>query len=158
MIKDFANVPRVYLDLDGPVADFLQVMHERQMSGSDLKLVPGVYWELPVVNGAREAIRIITGMGYEVWILSKIPDENPHAATEKLLWLRNHFPEVAERIIISPDKGCIGSEYDILIDDHPEWANAHNFNGKIIKFERDSVDVNPLNAWHAVLKEVPTVE
>lgn len=155
MIKDYKDLPRVYLDLDGPVADFLKVMTDRNMSGSDLKLIPGVYRELPVINGAREAIRILAGMGYEVWILSKIPDENPYAATEKILWLNQYFPEIGERIILSPDKGCIGTDRDILIDDHPEWANAHNFSGLVIKFERDSVDVNPLNVWVQVLKEVP---
>lgn len=158
MIKDYKDLPRVYLDLDGPVADFLKVMTERNMSGSDLKLIPGVYRELPVINGAREAIRILAGMGYEVWILSKIPDENPYSATEKILWLNQYFPEIGERIILSPDKGCIGTSRDILIDDHPEWANAHNFKGRVIKFERDSVDVNTLNVWNSVLNEVPRLQ
>lgn len=35
---------------------------------------------------------------------------------------------------MSPDKGCVGTKQDFLIDDHPEWANAHNFAGQVIKF------------------------
>jgi 5'(3')-deoxyribonucleotidase len=58
--------------------------------------------------------------------LSKIPAENPHSATEKMLWVREHFPYLGDKIILTPDKGCVGSQRDFLIDDHPEWANANN--------------------------------
>ena len=51
-----------------------------------------------------------------------------------MLWLNKHLPILEDHIIVTPDKGCIGTKRDFLIDDHPEWANAHKFPGKIIKF------------------------
>lgn len=67
-------------------------------------------------------------------MMTKIPSENPYAASEKLMWMHHHLPEIEDHIIITPDKGCVGSSKDFLVDDFPEWANAHNFPGTVIQF------------------------
>lgn len=141
-IRTYRDVPRVYLDLDGPLADFEGYCKDLQAKlGSDgivspakVKLVPGTYFNLPVVEGAKDAVSKILDLGLEIMILTKIPSKNPLAASEKILWLNKHFPELDDMITITPDKGSVGSKRDFLVDDRPDWANAHNFRGTIIQY------------------------
>jgi hypothetical protein len=109
------------------------------MKGYDPKVAKkfsGTYLNLPPTIGAIEAVKELTLLKtIEVFVLSKIPSENPGAATEKHFWLARHIPILADRLILSPDKGCVGTARDFLIDDHPEWANANNFPGEIITFK-----------------------
>lgn len=126
--------PRIYLDMDGPLADFEAASNKHSIPPSRFKLLTGVYVSLPVTPGALHAVGQLLAARKEVFVLTKIPSQNAVAATEKIIWLRENFPNLQDRIIISPDKGCVGTTADILIDDHPEWANANNFPGRIIKF------------------------
>lgn len=142
-IKVFPNIPRAYIDLDGPVADFVGMMDKLQMPGEVLKMKPGIYEELDVVQGAVMGVKLLARIGYQPWILSKAPDGNFTAAAEKLKWLNARFPIFEERVIITPDKGCVGCQSDILIEDHPEWANAAAFKGMLIEFD----STKPKEAW-----------
>lgn len=134
-VKIFADKPRIYFDMDGVLADFEREGRERNIPFSELKLKIDAYRHLPVMAGAKEAVTRAIEAGFEIFVLTKIPTKNPYAATEKLFWIEDHFPEFEGHVIISPDKGAVGNERDILIDDHPEWANASNFGGTVLKFE-----------------------
>lgn len=143
-VKTYTNEKRVYFDMDGVLADFEKEGIERKIPFNELKGMIDVYRHLPVMDGAKEAVKRFIEAGYEIFILTKIPTSNPYAATEKIFWVQEHFPEFADRIIISPDKGALGQEGHILIDDHPEWANAHSFaghGGQVITFKRNWDDV-----------------
>lgn len=146
-VMTYPNKPRVYLDMDGVLADFDRAAHEHGMDPAHFKRVAGAYFGMEPVPGAIEAVRQMEAMGFLTFGLTKIPRSNPYAATEKLLWARHHFPSIADRIIISPDKGAVGTARDFLVDDHPEWANANNFPGTVIRFEGD---------WSAVLGAMAT--
>ncbi len=135
--RDYVNPKRVYFDMDGVLADFELEAEQRNVTFKELKNMIDAYRHLPIMAGAKEAVKRFIDAGYEIFILTKIPSKNPYAATEKIFWLQDHFPEVGDHIIISPDKGALGQPGHILIDDHPEWANAHNFKGQVIKFERN---------------------
>lgn len=130
----YPDLPRVYFDMDGVLADFVKESVQRNIPLKELKLKVDAYRYLPVMEGAKEAVQRAIDAGYDVFVLTKIPRENFYAATEKLFWIDEHFPILNDKVIISPDKGAVGTERDILIDDHPEWANANNFRGTIIKF------------------------
>lgn len=124
----------VYIDMDGVIADFDKAMKERGLTGNDLKMLRGTYRELEVADGAREGITALIDMGFDLHIATKIPDNNPYAATEKLLWLREHFPELAVNVTITPNKGQLGTVDDYLIDDRPHKANIVNFQGTCLHF------------------------
>lgn len=146
-VKNYSNPKRVYFDMDGVLADFEKEALDRKIPFNELKVQIDAYRHLPIMEGAREAVLRFIEAGYEVFVLTKIPKKNPYAATEKIFWIEDHIPEFEDRIIIAPDKGALGQKGHILIDDHPEWANAHNFatgGGQVIKFERD---------WNQVFKE-----
>ncbi len=135
--REYKDVPRVYVDMDGVLADFDSECTNSSMKPSELKLIPGIYRNLDVIPGAVNAIEKIVEMGYEVWALTKPPSKNPSAASEKIEWMYENFPVFKDRIIITPDKGAVGESRDFIIDDHPEWANVEKFRGTIIKFENN---------------------
>lgn len=135
--REYKDVPRVYFDMDGVLADFDKACLQASKPPSELKLIRGVYRNLETIPNAISAIEKIIEMGYEVWALTKPPSKNPSAASEKIEWMYEHFPVFEDRIIITPDKGAVGEKRDFIIDDHPEWANVEKFRGGIIKFENN---------------------
>ncbi|MDI9689808.1 hypothetical protein QM326_34780 [Burkholderia cenocepacia] len=136
-IRHYPDKVRVYVDMDGVIADFEGAARAHAMEPSHFKRVAGAFLDLDPIPGAAEAVAALDAAGYLVFALTKIPRSNPHAATEKLLWVRRHFPSLDDRIIITPDKGAVGKARDFLVDDHPEWANASNFPGTVIVFTGD---------------------
>ncbi len=143
--RSYPDQPRVYIDMDGVMADFGAECVRRATTPDALKRCPGAYRALRPLAGATDAIAKLQALGTEVFVLTKIPASNPCAATEKLLWIRDHFPSLDDRVIITPDKGCVGEARDVLLDDHPEWANADLFRGTTICFSGD---------WAAAMPDV----
>ena len=144
-IRKYPTGPRVYIDLDGTLADFEASYKRHGHEPAIYKKLAGAYYQLDPIQGAIEAVDALSRMGLHTWILSKLPSENPYSATEKLLWVRRHLPSLADRVILSPDKGCVGSAGDFLIDDRPDWANADAFRGTVIAFKGD---------WRQTLEEI----
>ena len=136
-VRTYKNAPRVYFDMDGVLADYDKKALEMQVDPAKLKLIRGIYRTFDVLEGSKEAVAEAQKLGYLVFALSKPPTENPHSATDKLIWMSLEFPEFQDRVILTPDKGCVGTERDFLIDDHPEWANAAAFKGTILHFKGD---------------------
>jgi hypothetical protein len=140
-VRNYPDVTRIYVDMDGPTADFERAMRETGKTAKELKVIPGFYSHLHPTPGAIEGIHALLDLGYFVMMLTKIPSENNYAAAEKLIWMNKHLPRMKDHTIISPDKGCIGRVRDFLIDDHPEWANAHNFSGMIFQFGGEKIEI-----------------
>lgn len=136
-IRTYPDTPRVYLDMDGPLANFDKAALEHGMDPSHFKRVAGAYLNLEPTPGAKAAVAALLAAGFQVFALTKTPKSNPYAATEKLLWVRHHFPDLDDKVIISSDKGAVGTPRDFLVDDHPEWANANKFAGTIVHFKFD---------------------
>nr|WP_276530645.1 hypothetical protein [Burkholderia multivorans] len=107
------------------------------MEPKEFKRVAGAYRNLPLMAGAAEAVARVQAMGLQPWGLTKIPASNPYSATEKLLWVQEVLPALHDRVIITPDKGAVGTARDFLVDDMPRWANAKNFPGTLIHFKND---------------------
>lgn len=134
-IRTYPDKPRAYLDMDGVLADFAASAQAAGMHPREFKKIQGAYADLPLIQGAKDAVLELEKMGFLLFSLTKIPAANPGAASDKLLWIKRHFPSIGERVIISPDKGAVGTARDFLVDDMPEWANANNFPGTVVRFE-----------------------
>ena len=135
-IKRYNRPISIYLDQDGPLADFAGAAKQQGLSPQEAKMLPGFYRSLPLTPGAREAVAELHTWGHvQVFVATKIPDANPLAATEKILWLHENFPMLEERIIVTPNKACIGTTADYLVDDRAHKADAFFFPGTFVHFE-----------------------
>lgn len=144
----------VFLDSDGPVADFKKALDASGMHTDDFKHVPGVYLYLDVTEGAEQTIADLKKYDDQnrlrVWILTKTPSGSPYAYTEKVLWYKRHFPWLEDRVILSHDKSLVGQSGDLLLDDRPHKGNASLFRGTFVLFLED----DPIGSWNALRKEV----
>ena len=120
-VREYPNITRVYLDMDGVIADFERSAHEHEMAPKNFKRVAGAYLELEPMPGAVEAVKDLEAAGFLVFALTKIPRSNPYAATEKLLWAKRHFSSLEDRIIITPDKGARGNFFTFPQHDQFPW-------------------------------------
>ena len=129
----------VFLDSDGPVADFDKALKADGRHADEFKHEPGIYLWLDVTTGATHGIHELKELDdkglIRVWILTKTPAGSPYAYTEKVLWYRRNFPWLEDRVIISHDKHIIGGLKDFLLDDRPHKANADKFRGTFFLFE-----------------------
>lgn len=133
--------------MDGVIVDFERYMRECNMSADMTKHMPGAYRSMQPIPGAIDAVRRVIDMGYEVWIATKPPSNNTAAYSEKAEWVTEHIPELANRVIVTHDKGLLGGPADYLIDDRPHKANCEDFQGQLLVY---SVDYQ----WPAVLAKL----
>lgn len=125
---------RVFVDMDGVIVDFDAYKTTHGLTGDEVKRKPGAYLAMPPIAGAKEAVRSLIGMGFEVWIATKPPTGVPYAYSDKAAWIFEHLPELKRRIIITHDKGILGDAGDFLCDDRPHKANCVSFAGEVLAF------------------------
>lgn len=136
---------RIYVDMDGVIADFEANLKGR--NPKSVKLMPGTYIRLDPIQGALEAVRTLIASGHDVWIATKTPTHNLLADSEKKHWINEYIPELLDKTIITPDKGCLRG--DVLIDDRPHKANCESFEGTFIHFGSEDFPT-----WDEVLKHI----
>lgn len=79
---------------------------------------PGFYLDLPVINGAAEAMNAMLDAGWNVRICTAPLTSNPTCASDKLEWAYRHLGDQwSKRVIIAKDKTLVRG--DLLIDDKP---------------------------------------
>lgn len=124
-----------HCDMDGVLADFEGAADSHGMPCVEYKMMPEAYLKLkPYPHAFKILDAIEEQLGIKVRLLTKIPDENPYAATEKLLWLREVEPKRSVKVTITDDKGSIGNEWDFLLDDRIHKANVENFKGTVLHY------------------------
>jgi 5'(3')-deoxyribonucleotidase len=144
----------VFLDSDGPVADFMKALNASGMHADDFKYIPGVYLYLDVTEGAREVISELKSYDDQnllrVWVLTKTPSGSPYAYTEKVLWYKQNFPWLEDRVILAHDKSLVGGAEDLLLDDRPHKGNAALFRGTFVLF----LENDPIGSWVLLRRHV----
>jgi 5'-nucleotidase len=113
-------------------------------------VTPGFFRSVPVMEGAMEAVSELSKY-YDIYIVSAAM-EFPQSLSEKLEWLKEHFPFISwKNIIFCGDKSIIGTDY--MIDDHVK--NLDTFKGKTLMFTAGhNVGVNHhtrVNNWKEVI-------
>jgi 5'-nucleotidase len=112
---------------------------------------PGFFRTAPVITGSREVVEKLCG-AYDLYIVSAAV-EYPHSLTEKLEWLKEHFPFIAwQKIVFCGSKNIIGA--DIMIDDN--FKNLDPFAGQTILFNQphnhfaDAGRHHRVTHWHEI--------
>lgn len=124
----------LYCDMDGVVANFEGAAEEYNLSCKEFKMMKDAYLKIKPYKHAFEILKKIEALGVDIQMATKIPDENPYAATDKLLWLLEYAPERAVDVTITNDKGALGNEWDLLMDDRPHKARVEDFKGHLLHF------------------------
>lgn len=116
----------VLLDMDGVLADFDLAVSRSGLEAGDACLTHRFYKHLPVMKGAREAVRDLLESGKDVWICTCPKTSNPTCCDDKVQWVKDNFSDIDSnlyrRVIITKDKTMTRGRW--LIDDKPENANG----------------------------------
>lgn len=142
--------PRAYVDMDDVIADYMKAKIASKMSYSDFNAAVDSFRNLEVMKDSRKGLALLEDLGYEVWICTRPPGKVPHAWADKAYWILEHFPFLAGRVIMTPDKGCIGQEGDLLIDDSPASNNGINFRGTLITHASWEQTMKTLQEMHPI--------
>jgi 5'(3')-deoxyribonucleotidase len=143
-------MPRIFIDMDGVVADFdaearkiMNLTDEEMAVAYETGRYPDEKWALvrnyqnfyrylPKMPRADAMINVgrhfRDHLGYELRMLTAIPKDNdfPEAFNDKILWMQERYPEITVWFgPYSVDKAqhCTSAE-DILIDDRPSNIEA----------------------------------
>lgn len=149
-MSKISRIPKIFVDMDGVLVDFDDLMKRMRKPGEVVKKTPGAYLAMKPVDGALDCVRELIALGFEVWIATKPPTGVAQAYAEKAQWILDHLPELATRIIITHDKGLLGGEDDFLVDDRPHKANCCNFRGEFLHF-------GPSFGWPEVMSRMHQV-
>jgi hypothetical protein len=138
------------VDLDGVCFDFAGARDALGLTSAEYKHLPGAYRNLKLYPGVKEHLLTIIDRGFDVWIATKIPFSNHDAATEKLYAVEEHLPFLAKSVIITPNKGMLGSRKDFLLDDRPHKAHCDEFQGELLTYG----PTNKYQNWDHVMAEM----
>lgn len=144
------NNRKFFCDLDGVGADFASARDASGLPSEEFKLIPGAYRNLQPYPGFADRLLTLLDWGWDVWIATKIPNDNPHAATEKLLWVQEHIPFMRKSVIITPNKGTLGDVSSFLIDDRPHKAHCEDFVGTFLRYGEH----NEYKDWDQVMAKM----
>lgn len=133
--------------MDGVLADFDAAIVNHIDDPPEM-FIPGFFRNLAVMDGAKEAVAaLFANKNLDIYIGSKMTSKAPNCATEKMLWIAEHFPVLKKRMTLICDKSLLRGH--VLVDDDiKRWG--HKFHGQFIHFDRR----HPRKSWEAVVREL----
>jgi hypothetical protein len=129
---------RLFFDMDGVLVDFDAFMKRHGLTGDEVKKLPGAYLNMPPLEGAIAGMAKVLSLagqyGFETFIATKPPTGIAYAYSDKAAWVFKYLPALRRNIIMTHDKGLLGDDGDVLVDDRPHRANCDKFRGALIHF------------------------
>lgn len=134
---------RLFFDMDNVLVDFKSGLDKVDESTKAqyraktpdekdrLDEIPGLFALMEPMEGAVDAVHELA-KGYDVFILSTAPWNNPSAWSDKVEWVKKYFGEVFyKKMVITHRKDLCEGDY--LIDDRGKNGTS-DFKGEWIKF------------------------
>ena len=121
----------IYIDMDGVIANFAQGRIDQGLEENSTPDKYIDYSKIPVMPGAKLAVESLISEGHEVYIASTPPWRQPKAWSDKRLWIQEHFPSLAKRVILTHHKNLLIG--DVLVDDS-NYRGQPEFKGKWLWF------------------------
>lgn len=128
------KMPRVFVDMDGVAVDFDGYRDRLGLTSEEVKVRKGAYLDMELIPGALEALQVLIGLGFDVWLATKPPTGIAHAYSDKAAFVFKQLPFLRRKVIITHHKGLLGSEDDYLVDDRPHKASCTEFAGTLVPF------------------------
>ena len=142
------NKYRIFIDMDGVIADFESAAEAEALVKGVTKLSRPdlfvIYRALGVIDGAIEAVAKLNA-DHEVFIASTPPWTRPEVWGHKREWIGEHFPYLKRRIILTHRKDLLIG--DILIDDS-RYRGQPDFQGEWFWFNKNWNNKN----WEACME------
>ena len=140
------NKYRIFIDMDGVIADFEKASNEFQrIHGKTNRPDKWIdYGNLDVIEGAIEAVAKLNA-DHEVFIASTPPWLRPEVWGHKREWIGEHFPYLKRKIILTHRKDLLIG--DILIDDS-RYRGQPDFQGEWFWFNKNWNNRN----WEACIE------
>lgn len=133
----------IFVDMDGVLADFDGSVAVHIQDPPEM-FVPGFFRNLKVMPGAKEGVQaLIDNPKLKVYIGTKHTTKTDYSPSEKVAWVREHFPQLLKKMFIVTDKHLLKGDY--LIDDDLRWRN---FPGEFIHFDK----TNSAKEWERVVE------
>lgn len=133
--KKFPNHPHIPLDERKTFSVFDDYPSNLRGDVGKIAREPGFFQNLHEIDGGKEAINEIAGLGHEVFVCTKPIDRYENCVLEKYHWITEHLGyEWTKRVIVTKDKTLIYG--DILIDDRPEHKGLREPSWIHVLFDR----------------------
>ena len=144
-------MPRLFLDLDGVLADFdagardllgmppaeFEARHGLREFWRRIARAPNFYGTLPEMSDARRLFDAVEHL--EPTILTGLPLGN-WAAPQKITWAAEHFPAVPIITCMARDKHKFMEPGDVLVDDRENHRAAYEREGVVFVHHKDAED------------------
>ena len=132
--------------MDGVIADFAKGMIEQGLGNNSMPDKYIDYSKIPVKPGAKLAVQSLISEGHDVYIASTPPWRQPKAWTDKRLWIQEHFPALARKVVLTHHKNLLIG--DVLVDDS-DYRGQPYFRGTWLWFGKQNN-----KDWNETLKNI----
>lgn len=154
------SVIKVYMDMDGPLADFIGHWHDRDPRHPNPPEMyeKGFFYNLKPTAGSQKCIRKLLNQKFiDLEILTKPCPVSYISYTEKAEWIANYFPELINKINMTQNKLLFANDRSILVDDDHsgEWERGwKKRNGVFFKFDVSVPESELYNQWEKMSDEI----